>query len=169
MIKWDRVAFFNADALNSAIEINIIRNSYNGIIQERTHKEGQEGSGPPAQRKKRGKKKLGLPNPKKKKDFFNDYIYIYLFIYLFISRVVTHSFKNLGPLFFNQSSSTSNYPTQKLNKNKILKQKIKNSSQSSIRVLTLGFLNGKYLVFKTPNTKNTIVRDILNAILKQQK
>ena len=32
MIKWDRVAFFNADALNSAIEINIIRNSYNGII-----------------------------------------------------------------------------------------------------------------------------------------
>ena len=81
-----------------------------------------------------------------------------------------HSSKYLDPLPFNQPNPTSNYPTQKLNQKKIkIKIKIKNLSQPSIRVLALGVLNGKYLVFKISNTKNTIVLDILNAILKQQK
>ena len=35
-----------------------------------------------------------------------------------------------------------------------------------IRVLALDVLNGKYLVFKTLNIKNTTVQDISNAILK---
>ena len=33
-------------------------------------------------------------------------------------------------------------------------------------VLALGILNAKYLVFRAPDTKNTTVRDISNAILK---
>jgi len=54
----------------NAIGINIIRNSYNGIIQGWTHREGQGGPGPLAQRKKMGEKNRSPPSPKKKKDFF---------------------------------------------------------------------------------------------------
>ena len=45
---------------------------------------------------------------------------------------------------------------KKKKKNKKL-IKIKNLSQPSIRVLALGVLNGKYLEFRTPNIKNTII------------
>ena len=37
---------------------------------------------------------------------------------------------------------------------------MKNLNQPCIRVLTSGVLNAKYLIFRIPNTKNTIVRDI---------
>ena len=53
---------------------------------------------PLAQRKKKGKKKFGphLAQRRKKRNFFNDYIYIYIYF-----RVALPSFKNLDPLPFN--------------------------------------------------------------------
>ena len=92
--------------------------------------------------------------------------FYWLYIYF---PVALPSSKNLDPLPFNQSSPTNNYQTQKLNKNKTLKKKKKNPRQPNIRILASGILNDKYLVFRTPNTKSTIVRNISNAILKQQQ
>ena len=63
---------------------------------------GPRGSGPPWPKEKKGKKYLEpLAQSKKKRIFFNDYIYIYIFIYLFISRVVPRSSKNLDLFSFN--------------------------------------------------------------------
>ena len=58
---------------------------------------GPRGSGPPWPKEKKEKKYLELlaQSKKKKKNFFNDYIYI------FISRVVPHSSKNLDLFSFN--------------------------------------------------------------------
>ena len=81
-----------------------------------TNPRGSQGSLDPRAPKKR-EKKLGPTSPKKKKEFFfNGYIY---------TRVLPHSSKNLNSLSFNWLSPTSNYSTQKLNKNKIKKKKKK--------------------------------------------
>ena len=65
-------------------------------------------------------------------------------------------------------SLTQLIPTQpkNLTKTKILKKKFKNFNQPNNRVLASGVLNAKYLAFITPNTKNTTIPNVLNAILK---